>query len=145
MKLHELPTQKGKNKPSRRVGRGLGSTKGKTSGLGIKGQKVRGRLRLSRLQKFKQFPFLRGKESRRTVWSVKPQTVKLAACNRLPADQVVTPQLLAEKGLVADNSLPIKILANGTLEKPLKFSSQLQFSTNAITKIEKAGGTIVVQ
>jgi len=142
MELHELPKLKGVQKAGRRLGRGRRSTKGKTSGHGVKGQSVRNRLKLRRLQTFKRFPFMRGKTHRRVNWSIRPATVNLSACNKLETE-VVTPQVLLEAGLITSLEQPVKILANGTLDKKLQFSSDLSFSRNARNKIENAGGTIV--
>lgn len=142
MELHELPKLKGANKAGRRLGRGRRSTKGKTSGHGVKGQSVRNRLKLKRLQTFKRFPFMRGKAHRRVDWSVRPVTVTLSACNVLEATRI-TPQVLLDAGFVTSLEQPIKVLGNGTLNKKLQFSSDLSFSRNARSKIEGAGGTIV--
>lgn len=142
MELHELPKLKGVQKAGRRLGRGRRSTKGKTSGHGVKGQSVRNRLKLRRLQTFKRFPFLRGKSLRRVDWSVRPVTVSLSACNTLEVE-VVTPQVLLEAGVITNLDRPIKILGTGTFDKKLQFSSDLSFSRNARSKIEDAGGTIV--
>lgn len=142
MKLHELPQQKERQKSGRRIGRGRGSTKGKTSGGGIKGQKVRNRLRLRRLQVFKQFPKLRGKQERSKVWSAPVQIVTLASCNALSEKKPVTQEVLHEQNLILDPKVATKILGNGTLEKSLTFSPNLLFSKNAREKITKAGGKI---
>jgi len=142
MELHELPKLKGVQKAGRRVGRGRRSTKGKTSGHGVKGQSVRNRLKLRRLQTFKRYPFMRGKSLRRVQWSDRPVVVTLSACNQLEAE-LVTPKVLLEAGLIEDSERLVKILGNGTLSKKLQFSSDLLFSRNARTKIESAGGTIV--
>ncbi len=145
MKLHELPKLKGANKPNRRKGRGLGSTKGKTAGVGIKGQKVRTQLGRNRLQRFKRYPFLRGKGSRRVERSIKPQLVKLASCHILSEEVVITPEVLKNQGLILDQDMPVKIVASGILEKALQFSSEVQFSANAREKLEKAGGKVIAQ
>lgn len=143
MKLHELPKLKGSNKAARRVGRGKGSGKGKTSGGGIKGQRVRNRLKKSRLNTFKQFPMLRGKLGRGKNWSEKPATVTLHECNAFDAGITVTKELLVEQGLVDSAATKIKVLGNGTIEKKLTFSDTFLYSNNAREKIDKAGGKIV--
>lgn len=141
MQLHTLPKLKGVQKRGRRLGRGLGSSKGKTSGHGIKGQSVRNRLKLRRLQIFKQFPFLKGKSGRRVQWSMRPYTVTLHQCNTLDTDKL-TPQVLLDAGIIQDTNMPIKILANGSLTHACTFSSVFIFSKNARKKIAEAGGTI---
>lgn len=145
MKLHALPKLKGANKANRRKGRGLASGKGKTAGVGIKGQKVRTQLGRNRLQRFKRFPFLRGKGSRRIERSIRPQLIKLGSCHILSEDAVITPEVLQTHGLISVTDLPVKILASGTLKKALQFSSEVQFSANARKKLEQAGGKVIAQ
>ena len=146
MNLNKLPKLKGRNEPDRRVGRGRSSGKGKFAGRGIKGQRVRNRLKLSRLQIFKQFPMPRGKREYAREWTVKPQVVKLADCTVFGEKSTIDRAALLEQGLINDNEeRPVKILANGSLDKPLTFSGDLLFSKNARKKIEDAGGTITDQ
>ena len=142
MRLHTLPKSTGEQKKKRRAGRGIGSSKGKTSGHGVKGQRVRNRLKLSRLQIFTGFPFLRGKKERGSHSETRPYTVKLYECEGFLADEVVTPELLYAKGLVPKAGRTVKILGNGTIRTPLTFSNTLLFTRSAEKKIASAGGTI---
>jgi large subunit ribosomal protein L15 len=65
-------------------------------------------------------------------------TINLEQLEMFPAGTEVTPALLVEKGL-ARGRRPIKILANGTLSKPLTIKAQ-RFSAKAKIKIEASGG-----
>jgi large subunit ribosomal protein L15 len=150
MQLHNL--QKNTSyKKAHRVGRG--GTRGKTSGRGTKGQKARagtsGRPEMRDI--IKKLPKRRGygKNRARTVNDsvVKPQGVNLA---RLSPDvfygSSVTPERLFEAGLVrrrAGRIPAIKILGTGTLTRALTFSG-VSVSATAKSKIESAGGTVVV-
>ena len=142
--LHTLPKLKGQNKPAKRVGRGRGSGKGKTSSRGMKGQKARGQVTLNRTQLIKKLPFLKGGLERRAIWRVRNQAVNISFCNQFEKDAQVSKQSLYDAGLVNNIKDPIKILGGGTLEKPLSFSAELRFSQSAKHAIEVAGGSIVL-
>ena len=142
MNLHNLPKQKERIESDRRVGRGRRSGKGKTSGHGVKGQRVRNRLKLRRLQIFKQFPMVRGKREFGRDWSESPYIVKLTDCNAIDSESIDRKVLLSN-GLIGDEeNRTIKVLGNGSLDKPMTFSGEFLFSKNARRKIEDAGGTI---
>ncbi|MEI6221772.1 MAG: 50S ribosomal protein L15 [bacterium] len=144
--LHTLPKPKGSTKPKRRIGRGYGSGRAKTSGRGSKGQGARsnrgsrpgfegGQVRLvMRLPKKRGFSALNKKEY---------QVVNASQLNRLPANTEVTPTLLAKKGYIPSAAKPTKVLATGELTVALKFSKQhFAFSEAAVEKITKAGGSV---
>lgn len=148
MNLHELPKNSGKNPNKRRVGRGRSSTKGKTSGRGMKGQKARSQVKSwghgGGLQLVYRLPKLRGKTTRGRKFSEQHiQTVPLGKLERMRAGTIITKEKLIEEGFVQKPVREIKILGNGTLTKKLKFSSELQFSKRAEEKIKKAEGEIV--
>lgn len=145
MKLHELKPASGSVKKSKRVGRGYGSGKGKTSGKGMMGQKSRsgpgpyrtfegGQNRL-----VKRMPFKRGFTN---IWGVEYEIVNVEDLDEWPSDVEVTPESLLESGLIRRKKRPVKILGNGTLQKPLTIHAH-KFSTSAREKIAAAGGTVV--
>lgn len=145
MQLHNLP--KTTSKELRRLGRGHGSGRGKTSGRGTKGQKARGKIGLDfeggALRIIKRLPFQKGKE-RNKPQKRSPLVVNVKDLNVLSADSTVTEELLVEKKLVDVKEVKlrgVKILGNGELEKALKVS--LPVSASAREKIEKAGGSIL--
>lgn len=140
MKLHEIkPKIKKKNK--KRVGRGPGSGHGKTSGRGQKGQKARTGFELRPGFEGGQMPLIRRIPKRGFVneFSKEYQIVNLEALNiKFEKNEKVTPEILKERGLIHKLSLPVKILGEGELEKPLTIFAH-KFSKQAIEKIKKVG------
>ncbi len=142
MKLHDLSPAKGSRHKKKRVGRGPGSGLGKTAGRGHKGQ--RSRSGYSQRIGFEggQMPLIRRVPKRgftnifRTEYSV----VNLARLEEISLEKGsdVTPELLVEKG-IARSGMPIKILGDGELSKPLNVTAH-KFSKSAREKIEAAGG-----
>ncbi len=143
MQVSELP--KITSKGMRRVGRGHGSGRVKTSGRGTKGQKARRTIKLSfeggALPLIKRLPFRRGK-GRNRAWRVKPITINVDALNILPAQTVIDVESLVKHQVVDKSALQVgvKILGNGNLEKA--FTVKLPVTINAQTKIEQAGGKV---
>jgi len=145
MKLHTLKPAKGSRKAPRIIGRGSGSGHGKTCGKGNKGQK-------SRAGGGKPAPFFEGGQMpliRRlpkfgftNLFRKEYAIVNLATLARLGLDGEVTAQLLVDRGAIRPN-LPLKVLGQGELDKPLTISAA-KFSKSAMEKIEKAGGKAVV-
>ena len=141
MKLENL--QKIKNKTQKRIGRGPGSGRGKTSGRGTKGQKARGRITAvhphfegGQRPLFKRLPYRRGKGNRKI--SKKPLVVNLEALNILPANTQVDLETLIKYKIVNSNDAKIygvKILGKGNLTKQLKIT--LPLSKSAAQKIAK--------
>lgn len=144
MKLHDLRSPEGARTTSKRVGRGHGSGKGKTSGRGMNGQKARsgpgpyrtfegGQNRL-----VKRLPFKRGFTN---IWRVEYQVINLERLETWPADVEVTPETLLQARFTRRKKLPVKILGEGELSRPLTIRAH-KFSSSARQKIEAAGGTI---
>ncbi|MHB1626809.1 MAG: 50S ribosomal protein L15 [Bacilli bacterium] len=146
MKLHELTPAPGSRQTRKRLGRGIGSGLGKTSGRGHKGQNARagGGVRpgfeggqtplFRRLPKrgFTNAPF-------KKEWSI----VNLKDLGRFEAGTVVTPELLKEAGIVKAVRDGVKILALGELSAALTVRAHA-FSDAAKAKIETAGGSAEV-
>ncbi|RJQ38725.1 50S ribosomal protein L15 [Candidatus Microgenomates bacterium] len=144
MKLHKL-TKIIKNK-KRRLGQGLGSGRGKTSGRGTKGQKARGNVPIffegGALRLIKRLPFRRGK-GRNRAFKKKPIVVNVGALNLLKKDSIVDLKALIENHIVDKSESKIygvKILGEGELNIPL--TVKLSVSKGALQKIEKAGGKV---
>lgn len=140
MKLHDIKPKLNK-KRKKRVGRGPGSGHGKTSGRGHKGQKARTGFELKPSFEGGQMPLIRRIPKRGFVnrFSKEYQVVNLETLNRrFEKDEVVTPELMKDKGLINKLSLPVKILGEGELKKPLTIRAH-KFSKQAIEKINKAG------
>ncbi len=133
---------------AKRIGRGPGSGKGKTSGRGTKGQNARGRLSLTHSHfeggqrpLIKRLPYNRGKGN--SKMSKKPIVVNLDDLNVYAKGEIVNVESLIKKGIVVkDNAekFGVKILGDGTLKVALEIS--LPISKSAALKIEKAGGKI---
>ena len=108
---------------AKRLGRGGGSGKGNTSGRGTKGQKSRSGYNLPRRFEGGQMPWIQRLPKKKGFRSRYPkaQIVKLSVVEKhfKPNDKV-EPRSLLEKGLVKNQSLPIKILADKKPEKAFK-------------------------
>lgn len=143
MKLHDLKPNVGKTKNRKRLGRGPGSTDGKTSGRGTKGQGARsgGGTRLyhqgGNLPFFRRLPFKRGFTN---INRIEFNEMNLDQLNSFRKGSNVTPEVLLEKGMLKNPNLPIVILARGKLEKALNISAH-RVSKGALAQIEEAGGT----
>ncbi|MEK4563245.1 50S ribosomal protein L15 [Alkalicoccobacillus gibsonii] len=141
MKLHELKPAEGSRKVRNRVGRGIGSGNGKTSGRGHKGQNsrsgggVRPGFEGGQNPLYRRLP-KRGFTNRtRKEYSV----ISLDVLNRFDAGTEVTPELLIESKTVKNVKDGIKVLGNGTLDKKLTVKAN-KFSASAVEAIEAAGG-----
>ncbi|HUF40650.1 MAG TPA: 50S ribosomal protein L15 [Verrucomicrobiae bacterium] len=141
MKLDELRPAFGSNKERKRVGRGDGSGHGKTSGRGHKGQGARSGGNTKPGFEGGQMPLQRRLPKRgfHNPFRVSYAVVNLAQLEALPAGSEVTPENLAEQGLVNGKSRLVKILGEGSLSKALTVKAH-GFSASAKEKIEAAGG-----
>lgn len=144
MQLHDLRSPKGARKRRKRVGRGIAAGQGKTAGRGTKGQGARsgggkgpyfegGQLPLVR-----RLPFKRGFTN---VFKVHYVPVNLCRLERFAADDEVSPATLAEAGIIKSPSLPVAILGQGEVDRPLVVKAH-RFSASARAKIEEAGGSV---
>ncbi len=145
MKLNNLPKTTARS--AKRVGRGHGSGKVKTSGRGTKGQKARENIKLtfagSSLQAswLKRLPLLRGKGKNKSL-RVRPMVVNVKYLNFLAPKTEVTLETLREARIINGGVSKVKILGDGELNVPLLV--KLPCSGGARTKIEKAGGKVVI-
>jgi large subunit ribosomal protein L15 len=139
-------------KGRKRVGRGMGSGKGRYSGRGIKGQKSRsGSHKMRAGFEGGQMPIYMRLGKQRGPYSkdampVGPHRTHMASVNvrdleRFDAGAEITPQLLAQSGLIRNAKLEVKILGHGDLSKKLSVSAH-GFSGTARDKIEGAGGSV---
>lgn len=144
--LSDLKPNKGSNKDRTRVGRGIGSGKGKTSGRGHKGQKARtgggvrpgfegGQLPIQR-----RMPYLRGFTN---IYATPWEVVNLDTIAGLELDGPVTPEALVAAGVVRGEEFPIKILGRGELSSKIEIQAHA-ISESAKEQIEKAGGTVTI-
>ena len=144
MKLHELHPTPGSRKPSRRVGRGHGSGRGKTAGRGTKGQKSRAGGNLPAWFEGGQTPLhvrtpkLHGFRNRGRV---EYAPLNLGRLGDVEKGTLVTPDVLAHDGLISDTKLPVKILGVGDAPKGITIHAHA-FSRSALDKLTAAGSTV---
>jgi large subunit ribosomal protein L15 len=151
LSLHTLkPAQP--RKARKRVGRGLGSGKGRYSGRGIKGQKARSGSHSMRpgfeggqMPVYMRLPKQRGPYSKDAM-PIGPHRTSTVPVNLRDLDRVfddgaeVTLEAMIEKGLIKNSKTDVKILGQGELKKKLAVTAHA-FSASAREKIEKAGGS----
>ena len=141
MALNNLRPAKGSVRQRKRVGRGIGSGLGKTSGRGEKGQKSRSGY--SRKVGFEggQMPLHRRVPKRGFTNPFRKEyaEVNLGRLDAFEAGTIVTPEVLREHGLVKSFRDGVKILGKGTLSKALTVRAH-KFSAKAQEEIGKAGG-----
>lgn len=145
MRLNELKPAPGSRKESRRVGRGMASGSGKTSGRGHKGQNARSGGGVRPGFEGGQNPIYRRLPKRGFTSPNRKEyaIVNLDTLNRFAEGTEVTPELLAELGIVKDQKSGIKILGNGELQVKLSVKAH-KFSETAAEKIRSAGGATEV-
>ena len=145
MKLHELQPVEGSRKERNRVGRGIGSGNGKTSGRGQKGQKARSGGGVRPGFEGGQNPLFRRipKRGFNNVNRKEYAVVNLTDLNKFEDGTVVSPALLVETKVITKELSGVKVLANGKLEKKLTVQAH-KFSSSAKDAIEAAGGVCEV-
>jgi large subunit ribosomal protein L15 len=139
-------------KDRKRVGRGLGSGKGRYSGRGIKGQKSRSGSHKMRagfeggqMPIYMRLPKQRGSTSKDAMpigpFRTSTVPVNVSQLDRFDDGAEVTLEALVEAGVIKNTKTDVKILGNGELKKKLTVSAHA-FSKSAREKIEGAGGTV---
>jgi large subunit ribosomal protein L15 len=144
--LSRLAPPAGARHKERRKGRGPGSSQGKTSGRGFKGQKARNGGNIGKLHfQGGQTPIQRRLPKRgfRVPFPRLVVTVNVSELDRFEDGATVDEAALKAARLVQKRGATIKLLGDGELEKKLTVSAH-EFSAGAKAKIEKAGGSIVV-
>ena len=143
--LSNLRPPRGSRHRKVRVGRGMGSKLGKTSGAGDKGQKSRRGYSRRRGFEGGQMPLHRRMPKRgfHNPFSVEYSILNLEELNVFPAGETVTPELLRAHGFVRRGGDRVKILGDGELTNKLAIHAHA-FSASAKEKITKAGGTFEV-
>jgi large subunit ribosomal protein L15 len=144
VKLHDLHPTPGSRTPSRRVGRGHGSGRGKTAGRGTKGQNSRAGGSLPAWFEGGQTPLhirvpkLHGFRNRGRVAYAPLNVGRLTDVEK---GTLVTPDVLAHDGLIRDTKLPVKILGVGDAPKGVTIHAHA-FSRSALDKLAAAGSTV---
>jgi len=148
MKLHDLIPNEGSKKSKKRVGRGVGSGKGKTAGRGTKGAGARsgeeGHLyrQGGNLPFFRRLPFMRG-EGFTPPFQVTFNEVNLDQLSAFAKGSEVSPESLAGVRLLRDPRNPVAILGRGEISVALKVRAH-RVSAGAKSKIEAAGGSVEI-
>jgi large subunit ribosomal protein L15 len=145
MNLHDVHVGIKKNKKRKRVGRGVGSGHGKTSGRGHKGQGALAGWSASPIFEGGASPLIRRipKRGFHNQWGETIMVVNVGDLEPLfAAGDEITPEVLKAKNLAKGRYDVLKILGGGELTKRLKISAH-RFSASALEKIQKAGGEVV--
>ena len=146
MKMNELYPAEGSTTTRRRIGRGIGSGLGKTSGKGAKGQKARAGGKIRRGFEGGQTPLYRRipKRGFKNHFATVYSTVNVSDLEKFDNDTVVDEKLLMSSGLIRSKLDGIKVLGNGELTHKLTVVAN-KFSKSAKEKIEAVGGKIEVK
>jgi large subunit ribosomal protein L15 len=146
MKLHDLIPNEGSKKTPKRKGHGISAGQGKTAGRGTKGEGARsgtgGHLyrQGGALPFYRRLPFMRG-EGFTPPFQIEYSEVNLDQLDRFPAGSEITPEVLAQAGMLHKNNSPVVVLGRGDITRVLTVKVQ-RISKSARTKIEAAGGTV---
>tara|TARA_A100001011_G_scaffold272772_1_gene282035 strand:+ start:243 stop:698 length:456 start_codon:yes stop_codon:yes gene_type:complete len=136
------------NKPKIRVGRGIGSGKGKTSGRGIKGQKSRSGVAIKSFEGG-QMPLYR-RLPKRGFNSISTDQIAILNLDkiqsyidskRINASDILNSDLLKKLKIINKNSTKLKILGGGEIKNKVNIEANLA-SKAAVEKLEKIGGSI---
>ena len=143
MKLSELEAAPGSRKNRKRVGRGIGSGSGKTSGRGQKGQKSRSGGNPHPWFEGGQMPLYRRLPKRgfTNIFRKEYEVINLGQLIKLKNESPITPVVLKSKGMIHKIDL-VKILGNGELTEAVTVHAH-KFSKSAKNKIEKSGGKAI--
>ena len=150
MKLNELADNPGSTKKLMRVGRGVGSGKGKTGGRGVKGQKSRrgvsingfegGQMPLHMRMPKRGFNAL---NSKKTQW-INLTTLQNAIDNKkIDASKEITEDTLVEAGVLRRKKDGVRLLARGELKAKVNITVS-GASAAAVAAVEKAGGKVTL-
>lgn len=148
MKLNEINDIEGAVQSRKRVGRGIGSGKGKTGGRGVKGQKSRSGVAINGFEGG-QMPIYRRLPKRgfNNIFAKKFTVVSIGRveqaieAGKLDAKKPVTAETLKEAGVIRRIKDGVRLLADGDAKSKLTFDIA-GASKTAVDKIEKAGGKV---
>jgi len=144
MNLGTLKPNKGSTHRTKRIGRGNGSGQGGTAGKGHKGYQSRSGTKNRFHFEGGQTPLMRRLPKRgfsNYGFRKEIQIVNLDKIVSLELEKVDT-EILYEKGIINTTNIPVKILGNGEISKPIEIQAD-KFSKSAIEKLEKAGGKAI--
>ena len=143
-----LNTRQKINKPKIRVGRGIGSGKGKTSGRGVKGQKSRSGVAIKSFEGG-QMPLYR-RLPKRGFNPISKHNIAILNLDKIQSyidkkniktSDILNSDLLKKLSLINKNSVKLKILGSGVIKDKINIEADLA-SKSAVEKLEKIGGSI---
>jgi large subunit ribosomal protein L15 len=148
MKLNQIADNEGARKERMRIGRGIGSGKGKTGGRGVKGQKARTGVRIKG-REGGQMPLHRRLPKRgfNNIFAVEYNEVNLGGiqkavdAGKIKAGDTVTAESLQKAGVLRRAGNGVRLLGGGELKAKLSFEVA-GASKSAIAAVEKAGGSV---
>lgn len=151
MRLNELSDRPGATKPKKRLGRGIGSGKGKTSGRGVKGQKARSGVAIKGFEGG-QMPLHRRLPKRgfNNIFAKKYNEINLGRIQqavdsgRLDGKKPITIEALKEAGLIRRAKDGVRLLGHGEIKGKLVFEVT-GASGSAIKAVEDKGGTVTLK
>ena len=151
MRLNELSDRPGATKPKKRLGRGVGSGLGKTSGKGVKGQKARSGVAIKGFEGG-QMPLHRRLPKRgfNNIFARKYNELNLGRvqaavdAGRLDGKKPITVEALQQAGLIRRAKDGVRLLGNGELKAKLSFEVT-GASQSAIKAVEAKGGTVTLK
>ena len=150
MKLNELLDNRGARRKGKRIGRGIGSGKGKTAGRGGKGQTARSGVSLlgfegGQMPLFRRLPKRGFHNPFRKRFSLinLGDLQRAIASGRLNAEKTIDDQALAAAGLIKSARVGVRLLAKGELKSKITIRVA-GASKAAIAAVEKAGGKVAV-
>jgi large subunit ribosomal protein L15 len=147
----KLNTRNKINKPKMRVGRGIGSGKGKTSGRGVKGQKSRSGVAIKSFEGG-QMPLYR-RLPKRGFNPIGKKNIAILNLDKIQnfidkknitTKEILNSDLLKKLKLINKNSTKLKILGSGEIKDKINIEADLA-SKSAIDKLEKLGGSIQIK
>ena len=139
------------NKTKIRVGRGIGSGKGKTSGRGVKGQKSRSGVAIKSFEGG-QMPLYR-RLPKRGFNQIGKKNITILNLNKIQTyidkksiniKEIINSELLKKHKLINKNTTKLKILGNGEIKDKINIEADLA-SKSAIEKLEKIGGSLQIK
>ncbi len=152
MKLNELRDNEGARPKFKRVGRGIGSGKGKTAGRGVKGQKARSGVSLNGFEGG-QLPIYRRLPKRgfKNIFRIQYTALNIGTLDqaiedgKISADAEITELALREAGIVRQSKkfAGVRLLGRGEIKRAVKITVA-GASATAIAAVAAAGGTVTV-
>jgi large subunit ribosomal protein L15 len=150
MKLHDLKDKAGASKSGKRVGRGIGSGKGKTAGRGVKGQWARSGVAIKGFEGG-QMPLHRRLPKRgfNNIWAKELNEINLGRvqeaidAGKLEVGATVDIAALVKAGVLRRPKHGVRLLGSGEIKSKIAFSVS-GASKTAVAAVEKAGGSVEI-